>query len=180
MMAGGLPNVARGRKERDWYPTPDEVTRALTKELPIAGINVWEPCVGDGAMARVLTEAGANVYGSDIHPLCDADTLDFFEATEMPFDFEVLITNPPFKDAERFIRHAWLRLQPLSMAMVLKSTYWHSLRRQKLWAECQPAAIYPLTWRPDFERLGRPTMEMMWCYWQRGWSGDTIYKPLSK
>lgn len=181
-MAGGNPNEERGRQEGDFYPTPPEVTRVLIERYPqLKTARIWEPCAGDGAMKDVLEEHGAFVLATDIDPQrADIRKFDFFDAKVKSL-VRGIVTNPPFNIAEAFIRHAWLELQAPWMALVLKSTYWHSKNRQKLYAECKPAAIHPLTWRPDFLGLGRPTMECQWCVWDRSFpNGYPIYEPLSK
>lgn len=181
MMAGGNP-ASGARQENDFYSTPIDVTKILAKRYPMHDKHVWEPCSGSDAMVMVLENFGAQVFASDINPQGRGEKLNFLETKEFYNIHEyAIITNPPFNIAEQMIRHAWLNLKPYWMALVLKSTYWHSIKRQKLWNECRPSAIHPLTWRPDFMRLGRPTMEMMWCVWDRS-NGDapTIYEPLNR
>jgi len=182
MMAGGNPDKKRGRQEDDFYPTPKEVTRALMRVIPPRpNEKWWEPCCGDGSMANTLTSFGASVLATDINPRDFGDRQDFFDVLSLPDGVTSIITNPPFDIAEKFIRHAWETLKVEQMALVLKATYWHAASRQALFRDCTPCVIMPLTWRPDFLGLGRPTMEVMWCLWDRK-SDDAppLYIPLSK
>lgn len=177
-MAGGNPQD--GRQPRDYYGTPREVTVALLKEegwnLPA---NVLEPACGDGAMAEVIAEH-AYVVASDIHPLGYGIKKDFFEIDAGGnFDNWAIITNPPFNLAVKFIEHG-LSMQPKMLALVLKATFWHAKSRYELFERTKPAAIYPLTWRPDFLNKGAPTMDICWTVWRRDHVGATIYKPLVK
>lgn len=177
-MAGGNPNETRGRQGHDTYPTPSEVTEALLREFEIGG-RVWEPCCGEGAMVDVLARHGLRVVAGDIRPNPVGMMIDFFSYEKPPSEVEWLITNPPFNLAEKIIRHAF-RIGVPKMALVLKSSYWHAKGRVALFDDFQPSVIAPLTWRPDFLDLGRPTMEVMWCIWHRPNSALTIYEPLNK
>jgi hypothetical protein len=175
MMAGGNP-ASGERQDNDFYATPDPVTVALLKVLQLPGIT-HECCCGNGAMAKVLEAAGCKVVASDLVDRGYGKQRDFFSITR-PVAHN-LITNPPFNLAEKMIRHG-LSLRPNVMAFVLKSTFWHAKGRYPLFVETKPAMILPLTWRPDFLNLGRPTMEVMWCVWKKGHAGPPIYQPLIK
>ena len=97
-----------------------------------------------------------------------------------------MITNPPFKYATAFIEKS-LTHAPI-VAMLLKSQFWHSKNRQKLFKDHTPAYILPLTWRPDFyeferhksgAKKGAPTMEVIRTIWMKGNTGAQ-YIPLLK
>ena len=45
------------RQPRDFYPTPSWATGCLLDTVPLRGF-VWEPCAGQGAMAKTIAEAG--------------------------------------------------------------------------------------------------------------------------
>lgn len=190
-MAGGNPHPSRGRQVDDFYPTPVEVTEALVEEygerLRDSVSLIWEPCAGNGAMTRVLERIGVTVVSSDLNPrsgaIIGANFLntDLFDHVEEPF---AIITNPPFNLAEQIIRRALSFKRCEFLALVLKSSFWHAKGRQKLFAETSVTAVHPLTWRPDFLGIGRPTMEAMWCVWRREngrpYLGQTHYIPINK
>jgi hypothetical protein len=101
-------------RSADLYETPREATEALLRAEMWLPSEIWEPCAGRGAISRVLKEAGHNVLSSDI---CAYEGADHDIAT--PFDFlkvasrldgkfpgTKIVTNPPFKLANQFIRHA--------------------------------------------------------------------------
>ena len=181
MMAGGNPS--NGRQENDHYPTPPDVTRALLKLNPFPAVeHVWEPCAGDGAMARVLKTRYPHVLMSDIAPKPCEDVIQEADFFDVKFGFyDTIITNPPFNLAEKFILHAFDNLNIKRLALVLKSTYWHAASRQALFQKHPPQMVCPLTWRPDFLGLGRPTMEAQWCVWNKTLPiAPTLYVPLRK
>jgi tRNA G10 N-methylase Trm11 len=86
------------RREGDFYPTPAWVTECLLSNVTLRG-RVWEPCCGDGAIAKVLTAAGHEVVASDL-----ADRgfgqggVDVFKTSQMPDGCRSLVTNPPYGD----------------------------------------------------------------------------------
>lgn len=177
MMAGGNP--AEGREENDFYPTPPEVTRSLLKRLTFGDRTILEPAAGNYMMAAEIERAGYKVIASDIEPQ-DPRVIkrDFFTMTET--EAQVVITNPPFNLAERFITHSLEVLQVDYLALVLKSTYWHAKSRVQLFNRLPPVMILPLTWRVDFMNKGRPTMDCSWMVWKRGYTGATRLTPLLK
>lgn len=165
----------QNRKPMDFYPTPRDVTQALLNvlDLPV-GTTVWEPAFGAGDLARVLSERGYQTILTDI--IYGQD----FLTTPMPAGTDWIITNPPFSLADKFIERAWELQKPF--AFLLKSQYWHAARRYELYERCTPSAIFPLTWRPDFDGRGAPLMDVMWCVWKFGPDEPLFptYIPLSK
>src|SRR5271156_1286771 len=107
------------RQVHDFYPTPDWVTEALFKHVTLRDM-VWEPCCGDGAMARVLERGGRKVVATDLVDRgFGRGGVDFFACTEFPAGCRAMVTNPPYGDGgelvrannasayfQRFVRHA--------------------------------------------------------------------------
>jgi len=179
MMAGGNPK--RDRQTDDWYPSPPEVTQAILEVEQFDG-TIWEPCCGDGAIGKLIEAAGYTVVASDINPRGYGVKRDLF-SVQRQVSYNT-VSNPPFqlgdgRSVADVIRHL-MTLNQRKIALVLKSTYWHAASRLPIFDEYRPAWIYPLTWRPDFLGLGRPTMEVMWCVWYRGYNEYPRYRPLEK
>lgn len=177
-MAGGKRGTGteRPRQHADWYPTPDEVTEVLIPHLGRLSGPISEPCCGDGALAKVLEKHGHEVIGTDLHNrgygIGHGPEYDIMLMKDLPAPN--VITNPPFKIAGPIIEHV-LSLKPDYMAMLLKASFWHAKSRHKLFEKHPPSKIIALTWRPDFMNLKRPTMEVIWCVWERGHNGYTEY-----
>jgi hypothetical protein len=107
------------RQVHDFYPTPDWVTEALLKHVTLRDM-VWEPCCGDGAMARVLERGGRKVVATDLVDRgFGRGGVDFFACTAFPEGCRAMVTNPPYGDGgemvratnasvnfQRFVRHA--------------------------------------------------------------------------
>ena len=91
------------RRERDFYPTPPDCTEALLDYLsarPKPLGKAWECAAGDGNISRVLRRYGYDVVESDIQTGQD------FLTADLPNGVGWIITNPPFNQAEAFIKHA--------------------------------------------------------------------------
>jgi hypothetical protein len=86
------------RVEGDFYPTPAWVTECLLSKVRLRG-PVWEPCCGDGAIAKVLTAAGHEVVATDLADRgFGAAGIDFFATSHLPESCRTLVTNPPYGD----------------------------------------------------------------------------------
>ncbi len=108
-----------GRQQNDFYPTPAWVTEALLDCVTLRG-PVWEPCCGDGAMARVMAARTHRVVASDLVDRGFGRAgVDFLASQTFPEDCRSMVTNPPYGDGGgsekgvhapgallRFTRHA--------------------------------------------------------------------------
>jgi len=172
---------AKDRSKTEFYPTPKEVTILLLEFLKIPKDNViWESACGKGNMSRTMENMGYAVISYDLNDMGYGDTgIDFLTSNYGGFDW--IITNPPFNISEDFI-HRCIEYK-VPFALLLKSQYWHSKKRIKLFNECKPKYVLPLTWRPDFlfgQKGGSPTMECLWTVWDNKPSDQTQYILLEK
>jgi hypothetical protein len=125
----------------DAYMTPKEAVRALmaVERLPKS---IADPCCGDGGLLETLRAGGHVVYGSDIadYGWPHAKIRDYL-AGPIAMGDTAIVTNPPYRLAEEFIRkaisdgarrHAWL----------LRTNFLESVGRLPLWREHPPARIW--------------------------------------
>lgn len=164
------------RRENDFYPTPPEVTVALLKFLEKRFLlrghdTIWEPACGDGAMFDVMMARGYTVIGTDISSGHD------YLTTDQKMEYDWIITNPPFSVSAEFIERSIKRNKPF--AFLLKTQYWHSAKRFKLFTEYPPSFVLPLTWRPSFTGQKNSLLDVIWCVWI-GATNITQYIPLEK
>lgn len=138
---------------------------------------VWEPACGDGAISRVLAGRRFGVINTDlIDRGYGVGGVDFLALQSRKA--RQIVTNPPFKHAEQFIRDGF-KLGVRYQAHLLKAQFWNAASRLPLFQSHRPAAVLPLTWRLDFTGGGAPTMDCCWVVWMP-WEGETVYRPLPK
>ncbi len=126
------------RMAHDLYPTPEWVTEALLKHVTLRG-PVWEPCCGDGAMARVLERAGYEVVASDLVDRgFGRGGVDFLECATLPDGCRAIVTNPPYGDGGALARST---NSPLAMQKFVD----HALRLT-IRANGQLALLVRLQW----------------------------------
>lgn len=182
------------RKPADFYATPPEVTSALILWLRERGVSsyfngkrlrrVHEPCCGEGHISEVLIGAGFDVTSHDLYETNytpgRVNYLTLPERDPKHYDYDMVVTNPPFSFAERFIRRA-MRDAPV-VAMFLPTDYWHAKTRVRLFRSRPPWAILALTWRPVFieERGTSPLANYVWTVWADWHEGYTQYHLLDK
>lgn len=158
MEGNNFLGISTNRNKNDFYPTPKEVTQAFLNAVDWpSNLRVWEPACGQNHMVNVLRTHFDSVIGTDIEN-------DFLTAEMM--DVDACITNPPFNLSVEFIKKA--TLYPYA-AMLLKSTYWHSAKRTKLFYDRPPSKILCLNWRPQFDQRiekSSPTMDFIWTVWE--------------
>ena len=109
-LAAGVQFGAHALADRknDLYETPPCATRAL---IPFLNRDeaIWEPACGPGAIVRELRDAGFSVHATDLvdYGLDGAwGGIDFLMERPDPCWPDVIVTNPPFKLADEFTRHA--------------------------------------------------------------------------
>lgn len=108
MNQGAKRHALKARKD-DLYETPECAVRALLRNERLPKY-IWEPCAGRGAISRILMEEGHVVTAYDLVPHAGADLgiktpIDFLMEWRPPAGVHTIVTNPPFKNADAFIRH---------------------------------------------------------------------------
>ena len=170
---------AKNREPDDFYRTPAEGTEALLRVETFEG-PIWEPACGDGAISKVLEAHGYEVMSTDLvdHGFGDVHGLDFLDSF-CASDGEI-VTNPPFKLAEKFVRHA-LDIAPGKVAMLLKLTFLEGQKRHDFFKEHPPARVWVFskrltTWRggPRPEGKSGGMIAFAWFIWERGYQGPTV------
>lgn len=117
-------------RKDDFYETPAEATRALCAVESFEG-RVWEPACGRGAISRVLQDHSYFVVSTDlVDRQFGQPGVDFLMETTAPSECKCIVTNPPFKLADEFIRHG-LRLVP-TVIVLLRWAYAEGVARSDI------------------------------------------------
>jgi hypothetical protein len=108
-MNQGAKRHALSARGNDLYETPTCAIRALMRVEDLPHV-IWEPCAGRGAISRELISAGHAVITSDLVAYQGADNgiqsgIDFLMERKHPAGCLTIVTNPPFKISDAFIRH---------------------------------------------------------------------------
>ena len=115
-------NLGYERQEKDFYPTPDWPTEALLRQPEVRLPNgIWEPCCGNGSMARVLEDHGHRVVATDLFDRGYGEGgRDFLMETRLPAGVTAIVTNPPYgRGLHRFVDHALGLLLPVGGVLAL-------------------------------------------------------------
>lgn len=169
-----IPDTAN-RERDDFYPTPAAGTRALLSVERFDGC-IWECACGDGAISKELEAAGYTVISTDlIDRGYGAGGVDFL------LDFQTaapnIITNPPFKHAEEFVRHALARATR-KVAMLCRLAWLEGIERKALFERTPLARIWVFSRRLAMLRGGAAMQQggggmiaFAWYVWEHGHSG---------
>lgn len=109
-----------------FYTPPWVVSRDLASVWqPPRQAEIWEPCAGDGRLARAIEHSFGACFASDLKP----DARQYHPVTRLDFlksrgisaggHFPlVIITNPPFTRAAQFLAHALEVTEPTGGSVV--------------------------------------------------------------
>jgi hypothetical protein len=173
----------------DCYETPPEAVEALLKVEKIPEW-VWEPACGPGSIVRALVAAGHNVLDSDLHDYGQYYKTDFLAPdTSVPwhgcYEFECIVTNPPYRLAQQFVEKA-LELKVPLVIMLLRLAFLESERRRRILEHSGLARIHvfrnrlPMMHRKDWNGpRASSAIPFAWFVWCRGHTGPTTIDRIS-
>lgn len=165
------------RAEQDYYATDPAMASELCKYEEL--VNVWECACGGGHLAKVFERYGLLGRASDLGNRGYGESgVDFLAQTET-WDGDI-VTNPPYKYAQRFIEHA-LDLIPegRKVCMFLKLTFLEGQSRVSLFRNSPPRTLYVSVKRVQCAKNGdftaysaaSPAAAYAWYVWQKGFAG---------
>ncbi len=174
------------RLQNDKYFTPTGIVHALLSKVSVpVGCLVFEPCVGDGAIASCLKNDGHDslLWTGDIDPLSPNDYK--FDATDTKqwgklfpcLKADWVVTNPPYKqpDCDAIIQNAW-RFTNKGIAMLLRLSYLEPCKgRAKFLKEAPLSHLIIFNPRPQFipGKKSTDSSTVAWFVWQKEWTKGT-------
>jgi hypothetical protein len=185
-------SVNRERVKEDYYATPKEATESLLNSLDLSGCeSFYEPACGEGHISKVLEKIypNADIHSTDlINRGFGVGNIDFLKLDSFTRKFDCIITNPPFKLSQEFIKKG-LKLSNRYVIMFAKIQLLEGIARRKLFDKFPPKYIYVFTERVNPLRNGSPvdengkkwasTMCFAWFVWKIGFSGEPIIRWLN-
>lgn len=182
-------NFRGDRRKDDFYASSPEMAQAILPKLQIPDRElIWEPCAGDGAIAKILVQNGYRVTATDLVSRNYPITLGHYE-TGPEFDAttfremrsKYIITNPPFNIADKILKN-FMTMDFEVLALFHKSHWLQAgVKRGWIMKEFPPSDIYALGWRVDWTGQGQPTGDGAWFVWNNKKPGSgTQYHLLDK
>jgi hypothetical protein len=178
---GGFKPTTKRRADLDgpdFFPTPAWATQALVENERFDGA-IWECACGDGAMARVLEEAGYKVRATDLYGRGYGETgVDFLKSTRK---VDNIVTNPPYNVAEAFVAQG-LKLARHKFALLLRLAFLEGANRANtIFLKHPPSRVWIFSERITFymkgaERAGSGTTAYAWFVWDKHAQGPTELK----
>lgn len=176
-MIGSHNTSEQDRERHDYYASSPEAAEWLLK---IEDINqsVWECACGEGHLSKVFEASGRDVMSTDlIDRGFGTGGVDFLK-TSRKWDGDI-VTNPPFKDAQKFIEHG---LELISngnkVCVLLKLSFLEGQKRKKLFEDNPPRRVWVSRSRlqfgvnGDFSRASN-MMAIAWFIFEKGYKGPT-------
>lgn len=178
------------RQKEDYYATEPKAVELLLAQETFSPY-VWECACGEGHMSEVLKQYGYKVKSTDIvdRGYADTEVQDFLSTTkeDVKEDFpRDIITNPPYKFAQKFVEHALdISMDGTKVAMFLKLTFLESKARKKMFEKYPPKVVYVSSSRlqcaknGDFNtyRKGADTaVAYAWYVWEKGFTGEPVIR----
>jgi len=170
----------------DCYPTSPGATRALLRAVGVP-TNDWDPACGTHTIVNELRADGHVVTATDLVdygvPAAPPGGYgrDFLLEQQAPPGCQAIVTNPPYRLAPQFVRHA-LTLVPVT-CMLLRLAFLESTSRTDILEGGQLAQVLvfrkrlPMMHRRDWTgNRASNSMCFAWFVWRRGWRGNPEIK----
>lgn len=182
---GASNHTDKQRQSEDYYAT-DPKAAELLLELETFSSNIWECACGEGHLSKVFEDAGYNVRSTDLIDRGFGEAgVDFLSPDIIEWDGDI-ITNPPYKYAQKFIEKA-LEIVPKGnkVAMFLKVQFLEGKSRKELFRRYPPRTVYVSSSRilcakngefEMFKASGGSAVAYAWFVWEKGFDGDTNIK----
>lgn len=138
-----------GKNHSDELFTP-EIAFDLLKQYISKDKIIFECAVGSGKLKRQIENNGYKVISSD----------NFFNEF---YEYDILITNPPYSIKDKFIEEAYKRGKPFALLMPI--TALEGIKRQKLYKENGIQLLFPKK-RIDFNGKKSPWFYTAWFCWK--------------
>jgi hypothetical protein len=138
------------RDDHDFYIEPEWTVDVLLDAEDFTG-TVYDPACGSGTIPRVCCRRGLTAFGADLINRGPSIAPVNFLSDQLPITgIQNIICNPPYRDAEKFVRRALAVVGGRGkVAMLVQSKFLFSQKRWQLFNDDPPARIYFLSTRPS-------------------------------
>lgn len=183
------------REEFDFYPTPQwAILRFLEKAHNRLPSGYWvEPAAGNGALVKTVQSFGQGYennhwhlveiqekFEGELKNISSSVHIGNFMKHSLPQSAlnpktkkaDVVITNPPYKEAEPMIKHA--RQLSNAVVMLLRINFLSSEKRHS-WLSGNAPDVYVLPNRPSFRGKGTDATDYAWFLWDDKSNGKIFF-----
>jgi len=162
----------------DDFPTPPWATRALIEHIiakphELSHMSCLEPACNRGFMSMVLSEYFADVESSDIYPYGYGEERDFLQVPQEADSVDWVITNPPFRLGEEFIKKG-LIVARRGVAMLTRTVFIESVGRyERIFTKTPPTKFAQFTERVPMvkgrlDKKASTATGYCWLVWEKG------------
>lgn len=174
------------REQHDYYATEPKAVELLLEQESFCPY-VWECACGEGHISEVLKAHGYKVKSSDLYDRGYEGTeiIDFLKVDKAEYKKDYprdIITNPPYKYAKEFVKHALdISMDGTKVAMLLKLTFLEGKARKELFKKYPPKTVYVFSSRISCAKNGDFTTAAnavcyAWFVWEKGFKGNPTIK----
>ena len=174
-------NSETEREKDDFYATDPQAINSLIEQHNIEFKEpILEPACGKGHLSERLKDFGYEVRSMDLIDRGYGETGIDFLAFKDSWNGDI-ITNPPFKLAQKFIEHSLEIIDSGNhIWMFLKLQYLEGLQRRKLFDRKQLKTVYVfsdrITCDRDCDFTRGSAVAYAWFEFEKGWNKDPILK----
>lgn len=189
---GASNHSDKERQVDDFYATDPNALEvfydALNKDGIELNFKIWEPSCGQGHLSKVLENHRHEVWSTDLidrgYGEGNIDFLDNdnFDDEEGCWEGDIL-TNPPFKFAEKFVEKGMYRLKTGNkLILFLKIQFLEGQKRKELFRKYPPKYVYINSARQqcsmngEFDKYKATALCFCWFIWEKGYEGESIIR----
>ena len=186
---GASNHSEKEREKRDFYATDPKALEIFLDKLEEDGVklheDIFECACGKGHLSEVLKKRGYFVYSADIVDRGYENTyiIDFLNMYPPTLKHNDILTNPPYKYAEKFVEHALdIQADDYYTIMFLKIQFLEGQARKKLFEKYPPKYVYINSKRQICYINGDMSKKMSsatcycWFVWQKGFKGEPVIR----
>lgn len=178
-------DIVRRRAKSDNYSTPISAIEALLDREKFVG-NVFEPAVGEGNIAKVVSDRGFYVDTADIRDKdsvwedVDFPSQDFITGPILSKEYDNVITNPPFSLALEFAERG-LEVARHKLALLLRIQFLEGQKRKSFLESSPLSKVYVFSKRISMypegeENKGGGTQAFCWFVWDHYYEGEPVVR----
>lgn len=185
---GASNHSEKEREQNDFYATDPKALEIFLDKLQEDKVelhnDIWECACGMGHLSEVLKSKSYNVLSTDIiNRGYGNDEIDFL-VSPLNDNLKIdILTNPPYKYAEKFVEHALdIQADGYYTIMFLKIQFLEGQARKKLFEKYPLKYVYVNSARQlcamngEFDKYKATAICYCWFVWQKGFKGEPIIR----